>query len=141
MEVFAWNPKAGNETLEAFNERLLAFSTENPVVAVDVSTFTDSILLSLTLAEDAGFDTVAAIIPHVMLLAPTHRLQLEQVVGKRVQWLTEQDSEDSPCLPFKVSLHATDIVGNGYAVILINGGEIELGEDAPAEGAGDVQPR
>lgn len=141
MEVFAWNPKAGNETLDAFNDRLHAYCVENPVIAVDVSTFAEAIVVSLTMAEDAGLEVAAALIPHVILLAPTHRLQLEQVLGNRIQWLAEQDSDDNPCVPFKVTTHATDAAGNGYAVILINGGEIELDSGAPEAGGDDGQSR
>lgn len=129
MEVFAYNPDAKNEALDAFNQRVAEFCDANPVVNIDVSTLGRALLLSLTLAEDADLPSDTAIIPSVITLDGQQQLTLEKTVGDAIAQLRALDSDDSPSVPFKVTLHqAADAA---YAVILINGGVIEMEEPAP----------
>jgi hypothetical protein len=133
MEVFAWNPLAANEDLPDFNDRVAAFCVDNPVLDISVSTLGPAILLSLTLAEDAEVEASTAIVPRVMLITEPQLKTLEKTVGDELAEIAAQDSDDSPSLPFKVTLH--EAVSARYAVILINAGEIDFGEDGAEEEA------
>jgi hypothetical protein len=132
MEVFSYNPDAKNESLEDFNGRLGEFCADNPVVDIQISTMGRGIFFGLTLAEDAEIQSLVAIIPNVVILDAKQQLVPEKAVGEIIAAIAATDSDDNPAIPFKATLHQAQDVG--YAVILVNGGEIDLAEEPGAEG-------
>src|SRR5574343_837227 len=133
MEIFAWNPDAGAETLDAFNQRLEDFCIANPVLQIVPSIIGGSIALSLTEAADADVNTLNCLVPVVIFVPEAQMLALEAHLGQCLQALKARDSEDEPFTPFQVTLHPA--TGGAYAVVLVSAGELDLDGDA---GPGDA---
>jgi hypothetical protein len=124
MEVFAFNPAAGNEPIADFNARLKAYCLTTNVLAVEVSVVDQAIVLSLTTDEDDGGPMSALLItPVVVPLTSSDLLSLETKLTEARDDLLAQDSEDSPFAPFEVRVHSAG--GVFYAVFLVNAGTLE----------------
>lgn len=136
MEVFAFNPAAGNEPIADFNNRLRAYCLETPVLAVQVSTVDQAIVLSLTTEEDDnGSLSLLLLVPVVVPLTGNDLLSLEDKLTQVRDDLLAQNSEDTPFAPFEVRIYSAP-GGVAYAVFTINAGELEeIPEGAPEGGA------
>jgi hypothetical protein len=82
MEIFAWNPAAGAETIDSFNDRVaeVCRSDEGAVVDVEPSLAGSSLVLSLTEADDLPVAMPLAVLPVVKLLTTKGMLALEKTL-------------------------------------------------------------
>lgn len=82
MEIFAWNPAAGAETIDAFNDRVaeVCRSDDGAVVDVEPSLAGSSLVLSLTEADDLPVAMPLAVLPVVKLLTAKSMLPLEKTL-------------------------------------------------------------
>jgi hypothetical protein len=132
MEVFAFNPAAGNEPISDFNGRLKAYSLENSILDVQVTTVDQAIVVSLTTADDDGSVSPILLVPVVVPLTTSDFLALETKLSQVRDDLLAQDSDDNPFVPFQVKVYPA--AGVAYAVFLVAAGFIEEDPDAPGEG-------
>jgi hypothetical protein len=134
MEVFAFNPAAGNEPIADFNGRLKAYCLETAVLAVEVSIVDQAIALSLTTDEDDGSMSPLLLVPVVVPLTTGDLLSLENKLTEVRDDLMAQNSDENPFVPFQFKLYPA-AGGVVYAVFLVAAGMLEeIPEGAGGEG-------
>lgn len=131
MEVFAFNPAAGNEPIADFNGRLKAYSLENAILDVQVSTVEQAIVVSLTTADDDGSVSPILLVPVIVPLTASDLLALEDKLSQVRGDLLAQDREDNPFVPFQAKVYPA--AGVAYAVFLVAAGILEEDANAPAD--------
>lgn len=137
MEIFTYNP-AGAESIDAFNARLQAFSTQNDVNGVTLGNIGGALVLSLVLLEDE-IGAPLILQPYVVPIYATQQLALESILGKILEGLKANDTKDQIFKPVELRTITLDDAkfrteGGpiGYAVFLIT---IGYDEDAISGGA------
>ncbi len=132
MEAFAFNPKLGTETLEAFNLRVSTFCADNPVVLVNPSVVGGTLVLSLTEAADVDIapdDEQDCLSASVLLIPPEALPTIETILDAEKQRLQALDTEDNVCIPTCVTVHP---MGDGaVAVFQFRAGIVETGPATP----------
>lgn len=82
MEIFAWNPEAGAETIEAFNARVSEVCLPDGCAVVDCEPHLvgQALVLSLTEASDLPVQMPLAILPVATVVPPAQLVNLEQTL-------------------------------------------------------------
>jgi hypothetical protein len=128
MEAFAFNPKLGTETIEAFNVRVGTFCNDNPVVLVNPSVVGGTLVLSLTEAADVDIapdDEQDCLSASVLLIPPESLPNVETILDAEKQRLLALDTEENVCIPTCVTVHP---LGDGaVAVFQFRAGIVETG--------------
>ncbi len=117
MEIFAWNPAAGAESIDAFNARVteVCRSEDTAVVDAEPSLAGDTLVLSLTEAGDLPVQLPLAILPIVRVLTPKQQLEMEKtLLEMREQIEANLDQQESIV---KMSVRAGPTTA--YAVFIV----------------------
>jgi hypothetical protein len=123
MEIFSYHP-AGSETMEAFNNRLMAFSFDNDVNGVTMGQLGGALVLSLVLVEDE-IGAPLILQPFVVPIYTAQLTSLETVLGKMLEELKKRDNPDQIYKPVELRTVMIDDAkfreGGlvGYAIFLI----------------------
>jgi hypothetical protein len=127
MEVFTWMPGAP-ESIDEFNRRVAEFCLmENSNVVDIISGLAGpAIVLSLAQADDLAFVPPMVLMPVVVPIGKNDIHELEAKLSEIAEAIKAEDSDDNPRLPVAVRTHVNDSTWAGYAVILVNIGDIEV---------------
>lgn len=127
MKVFHFSPSnARHETIQAFNQRLADFCSENDTVVVQSSAAHDGLLLSLTTPEDLPMVPPVVLQPMVIPVQGADFNNIEQVANNFCAQVAASSTDENPRLPAQVQVvMRTDTPGAGYLVILVNIGVLE----------------
>lgn len=139
MEVFAYDPQ-GAETLDAFNLRLHQFANGNDVVGVVPTVIGNSLVLSLTLAEDLPMSPVL-LQPFVLPILRGQLHVLESYTSTMLATIRKDNTEDTLRNPVEFRVLPGALAGTvgsataagddlmGYGIFFINIGMLEFGDD------------
>lgn len=119
MEVFAWNPAAGAETIDQFNGRLaeVCRAPDGAVVDVEPSLAIGALVLSLTEADDVPVAMPLAILPVVKLLTTKGMLDLEKSLLDLREEVELQLAEEEMVIKVKVLSDRDNMPA--YAVFIV----------------------
>ena len=117
MEIFAWNPAAGAESIDAFNARVaeVCRSEDTAVVDTEPSLAGDTLVLSLTEAGDLPVQLPLAILPIVRVLTPKQQLEMEKTLLEMREQIDAKLGEQESIVKMSVRAGPT----TAYAIFIV----------------------
>ncbi len=124
MDLFTYDP-AGVESLDAFNGRLAAYAATNDVTGVVSTTLGDTLLLSLTVADDIPAPILLR--PFVVTVAEGSGKRLETDLSVILDKIKAEHTDDNMSVPVEVRALNAPIPGvqAGYVLFLVAVAELD----------------
>jgi hypothetical protein len=120
MEIFAWNPAAGAESIDAFNARVAEVCRDEEAAVVDVepSMAGEALVLSLTESSDLPVAMPLAILPVVVLIPANRRLEMEKALIEAKEAIEQRLSEEEQVIKVRI-LSDSDPQSACFAVFIV----------------------
>jgi hypothetical protein len=120
MEIFAWNPAAGAESIDAFNARVAEVCRDEEAAVVDVepSMAGEALVLSLTESSDLPVAMPLAILPVVALIPANRRLELEKALIEAREAIERRLSDEEQVIKVRI-LSDSDPQSVCFAVFIV----------------------